>query len=126
MPGGPDQPKRHGLERGAAEGVTHLQQDRVRGDETAAGERELAAHRHGLVVPIVLLVAEGDEGCRIDKDLAHSQDAQVVVVALGEIADAGVHRHRIDLFQQLPPLVLAQAPVQGLGEQTDDELLRIR
>jgi hypothetical protein len=93
---GLDQSKRDSLEWRTAEGVAHLHQHRVRGHETAAGERELAAHRHSAVVPIILLVAEGDEGCRVDEDSAHSQGAQVVIVALGKISDAGVHRHRID------------------------------
>lgn len=69
----------------------------------APGERELAAYHHSLFVPIILLVAECDQRGGIDEHLAHdrplSQGAEIVVVALGEIADAGVHRHRIDLFQ---------------------------
>lgn len=50
-------------------------------------------------MPIILLTTEGNEGCRVDKNLAHLHGVEGVVVAFREVADAGVHRNRINFLQ---------------------------
>jgi hypothetical protein len=57
--------------------------------------------------------------------LASSQNAKIVVVPLGKIGDPALHGDLINVFQQGPPLILAQAGFERGGQQGDDELSRI-
>ena len=68
MAGRLDQPQRHALKLGSAEGVSDLKQNRLGGDETAPRQRELTADLNRLCVPLIILVAERNESGGVDEN----------------------------------------------------------